>query len=184
MKSSLLAVLLLPAIARADIPIMTRADLALLAQAPPPPRAPLPTLPPPPAEAHRAQAGPPAPSPPQEPPDPPDAPIIVVPNADGVLDLTNLAPPGDTDGVPNPFRVHHRPPTQFRELPLAIDSVLIGDRSADASAVINGELYTAGDRLEDLAIISIAADTIELQRGPVLLKVPVQDQPTLLRIPR
>jgi len=170
MKSWIFTLILLAGIARAETPIMKAADLAALAETAPPPLAPVPAAPAPPPPPVR-DAG-------------PDAPIVAVPNADGVLDLTGISQIEDSDRLPNPFRVRHHPAVQFRELPLAIGSVLVGDGGTEAAVIINGELYGAGDRLEDLAITSITADSVELRRGPILLKVPVQDQPTTLRLPR
>jgi hypothetical protein len=169
MKSWIFTLLLLPGIADAQVPTMKAADLAALAETAPPPREPVPATPAPPLPPAR-DAG-------------PDAPIVVVPNAKGILDLAGIGQTEDSDRVPNPFRVRHRPQLQFRELPLAIGSVLVGDGAGEAAVIINGELYAAGDRLEDMAITSITADSVELRRGPILLKVPVQDQPTILRLP-
>jgi len=149
-----------------DPPVMTAADMALLADPGPAPLAPCPAAPAP--ARHDSQ----------------DAPVIVRPNADGVLDLTGIGETEDPGRISNPFRVRYHPQLQFREVPLAIASVLVGDRGEEPSAIINGELYSPGDRLEDMVVTAITADSVELRRGAILLNIPVQDQPTMLRLPR
>ncbi len=147
-------------------PVMKAADMALLADMGPAPRAPCPLAP-----APERNGG-------------PEAPVIVRPNADGVLDITGVGETEIPESISNPFRVRYHPQLQVREAPLAIESVLIGGRGENSSVVINGEIYSLGDRWEDMDVAAITASSVELRRGAILLDVPVQDQPTILRLPR
>jgi hypothetical protein len=153
------------------IPTMKAADLFALADAETGPRPPVPAVPAPPPPAGAPEA-------------PPDASIIIQPNPDGILDLAAIGDGETAARDSNPFRVRYHPPAQAREMPLAVESVLVGARPADASAVINGDLYSPGDRLAEMTIAAISPDTLELRRGALLLKIPVQERPTLLRLPR
>lgn len=115
---------------------------------------------------------------------PADGPAVVSPNADGILDLTAASVPQDPDPLPNPFRVRYRPRMQVREVSLQIGLILVGSRPEDASAVINGKLYSRGDRFEGLLISSITPDTIEFRQDKLLLRVPIEDRPVTLRLLR
>ena len=140
------------------------------------PRAPVPALPnpsgPPPAASADTGAG------------VVDSPIIISPNADGVLDVAGAGEPMEDDRIPNPFRVRYHPKPQTRDISLAIDLVLVGDKPADSSAMINDRLYSPGDTLEGMSIVAIGAETIELRQGKLLVRVPVEDKPAVLRLPR
>ena len=105
-----------------------------------------------------------------------DGPVVVLPNADGVLDLAGAIQAQVLDAVPNPFRVRYHPAAQICEVPVEISAVLIGTDPTEASAIINGKLYSPGDRLEGLRITSIAADILELRQGDILLRLPVEDE--------
>jgi hypothetical protein len=67
---------------------------------------------------------------------------------------------------------------------LAIGSVLVGVPPAEPSVLINGAIYARGDTWEDLLITGITAEWLELRHGPVLVRIPVRDEPAVLRMPR
>ena len=115
----------------------------------------------------------------------PDAPPLVIrPDADGVLDVAAAMQARSYDAIPNPFRIRYRPVPPIREVPLVITAVLIPARPEDASVVINGQLYSAGDTIEGLKLSAITADGLELRGDDLVLQVPVQDQAPKLRISR
>ena len=107
---------------------------------------------------------------------------IILPDGEGVLDLAAVRQAQDFDAIPNPFRIRYRPPAAVREVPLVISTVLITGRPEDASAIINGRLYSPGDRLEGLRLSRIEAERLELTGDGVVLRVPVQDRPPKLRL--
>ena len=158
-----------------SVPTMNSSQLAGAA-IPSSPRAPVPALPSP-------GGSPPAAS---DHPTPTavNPPIILSPNADGVLDVAGAGEPMEDDRVPNPFRVRYHPQPQTRDVPLAIGLVLVGDKPADCSAIINGRLYSPGDTLEGMSIAVIGADTVELRQRNLIVRVPVEDKPAILRLPR
>ena len=149
-------------------PVIRAADLAVLGEqgTQSPPRAPVPSIPPPDPAAAPAAAAP------------------LAPNQDGVIDLVAAAAQPDADSQPNPFRVRHRPKPAVREVPLAVQAALRASGARGASAVINGETCCAGDRVDDLVVEAIGAGSVTLRRGPILIEVPVQEQPVLVRMPR
>ena len=155
------------------VPTMSDAQLAGAAL-PSAPREPVPAVPaapaPPPASPATAGAI--------------DPPVILSPNGDGILDVADAEEPMEDDRVPNPFRVRFHPHPQTRDVPLAIGLVLVGDKPADSSAIINGRLYSPGDLLEGLSIAAIGADILELRQGNLTVLVPVQEKPAILRLPR
>jgi hypothetical protein len=112
------------------------------------------------------------------------APAVVLPNADGVLDLAGAIQAQAFDAIPNPFRNRYHPALQIQELPLAITVVLVGPPPAVPSARINGELYCLGDKFEGLTIAAITADTLELRQDDIRVCVPVQDLTPKLRLLR
>jgi hypothetical protein len=109
--------------------------------------------------------------------------VVVVPNADGVLDLAGAVQAQIADATPNPFRVRYHPELPNAELPLAISAVLIGRSPAEPSAIVNGQLCSGGDLIQGLKITAITADMLELRQGNILLRVPIRDQVPRLRLP-
>jgi hypothetical protein len=114
----------------------------------------------------------------------PEAPIVVLANADGVLDLAGAIQAQTFDAIPNPFRNRYHPAPQIREVPLAITAVLIGRPPAMASAIVNGQLYSAGDKLEGLTVAAITAEGLDLRQDAILVRVPVQPLTPRLRLLR
>jgi hypothetical protein len=116
----------------------------------------------------------------------PGAEPVLAPNADGILDLAAVPARGETvEGITNPFRVRWQPPRPARETSVAIGAVLIGDGRPDAtSAVINGSVYSPGDRFEGLSIAAIGSDAIELRAEGIRVRLPVREAPLILRLAR
>ena len=112
----------------------------------------------------------------------PPPPVIVMPNADGILDLTGIGKPAGPDDTPNPFRPRSSPPTPAREARLSVRSVLVG--GGIPAALLNGDVVGIGETWEGMAVAAITDDAVELSQGPFLLRVPVQEEPVLIRLPR
>jgi hypothetical protein len=127
---------------------------------------------------------------PAVPPLPPQArveaePLVEIrPDSDGVLDESAVATVEDPDGATNPFRIRYRPPLPMQDLRLGIDSILIGAGGGRNTAVINGRPYSAGDELYGLRLSAVSEETVDLRHGNLLLRLPVQDKPITLRLPR
>jgi hypothetical protein len=105
---------------------------------------------------------------------------LVKPNGDYVIELDAnlfLAPIPATN---NPFVQLYQPPVAFHEVALVIEAALPGPT---ASAVINDQLYSVGDRLEGLTVYRIAADTVYLRKDAFLLECPVSEKSLKLRLP-
>jgi hypothetical protein len=145
-----------------EAPIVKAADIQPKHE-PPPARPPVPALPRP-AE--------------------PEQLVVITPDPDGVLDESALPVLEEPDAIPNPFRVRYHPPLPMRDVRVGIDSILIGAGSGQDCAVINGKLYSAGDVLCGLRISSISDEAVDLRHGELLLRLPVQDKPVTLRLPK
>jgi hypothetical protein len=115
-------------------------------------------------------------------PGPAPGPAVILPDADGVLDIAAAVQARSFDAIPNPFRVRDRPAPLIREVPLVISAVLIPGRPEDASAIVNGRLCSPGETIEGLKLSRIGAESLELQGEGVVLHVPVEDRPPKLRL--
>jgi hypothetical protein len=122
--------------------------------------------------------------PPLPSPDPGETAVVVVPDADGVIDETGAVLVGDNEGIPNPFRMRDRPAPSTREERLTVESILVAGRPDRCAAVINGRICSPGENLDGLRVAAISAETIELRHNRLLLRMPVQDGPVTLRLLR
>jgi hypothetical protein len=141
------------------------------------------------AELLGAAGGPPLPDAPARPrsarppdPAPSESPLRLVPDADGLVDLTGVGRPEPVEAVPNPFRLRYRPAGAVREVPFAVASVLVGARPRDAAAIINGAVCSPGDTVEGMTIAGISADGLDLERGGLRILLPLSDRPLRLRL--
>ena len=116
--------------------------------------------------------------------DPGEPVVVVVPDADGVLDETGALQVRDTDGIPNPFVLRSRPAAQTREERLTVESILVGARPDRNAAVVNGRVCSPGEILDGLLVAAISQDAIDLRHNRLLLHVPVQEGPVTLRLSR
>lgn len=101
----------------------------------------------------------------------------LVPNADGVIDLT--APPAAGDKEVNPFAVRSLPLEAVREVTLHASGVIDGP---NACAVVNGRVLQPGDPIESLAVVRIESDAVLLRHGEHLLRLPVGAKPVRIRL--
>lgn len=105
---------------------------------------------------------------------------LITPSPDYVIELDPnffLTPSPTTN---NPFVQLYQPPVVFRELSLVISAAVPGPTP---SAVINGEPYSVGDRLEGLTVQKIEPDTVYLRKDAFLLACPVSERTLKLRLP-
>lgn len=110
--------------------------------------------------------------------------VVITPDADGILDETRTAPAGNSDAIANPFRERYRPPLQMREVRVTIESIVIGRLPGENAAIISGRLYSPGDTLGGLRVAAVSAEAVDLRDNLLLLRLPVQDGPVTLRLPR
>lgn len=101
----------------------------------------------------------------------------LVPNAEGVLDLTALASNHREEG--NPFAVVPVANTA-REVMLHVSGIIGGMR---ACAVINDRLVETGDVVESLTVERIEDRSVLMRFGETKLRVPVGESAVRVRLP-
>jgi hypothetical protein len=108
--------------------------------------------------------------------------VAVQAGPDGVFDVAGALESEERDAIPNPFRIRNLPKARVREVTLAVSSVLVGARSDESSALINGRPYACGDRIEGWKIESISAEAIGLSDNHFRVRLPVTDAAAVLRV--
>ena len=117
----------------------------------------------------------PVPVSPTLPPEP-----TLTPNADNVIDLVAFVV-SEKPGEPvNPFTVRTVPPEAMREVTLHVGGIVAGPM---ACAVINDRLVQVGEIIESLAVERIEADAVLLRHSGRLLRRPVAEKSTRVRLP-
>lgn len=106
----------------------------------------------------------------------PAAEPALVPNAEGLLDLTAVRTGDET----NPFAVRTLPPESVREVSLRVGGIV---RGPSPCALINGRPVQAGDRIESLDVVRIESAAVLLRRGSELLRLPLTEKPVRIRLP-
>lgn len=141
-----------------------------------------PTTSPPPPPAPLVSPAVEKPAPPVTPPaiPLPAAPLVLMPNADGVIDLAAAALAAPSGEPQNPFVVRAVPPESVREVSLHITGIVTG---AVPCAVINDRLVQAGEMFDSFAVERIAADAVFLRRGEHQLRLPVAEKAARVRLP-
>jgi len=102
----------------------------------------------------------------------------LVPNADGVIDLT--APAAKPGEPVNPFAVRAAPDGTIREVLLHVSGLIAGPR---ACAVINERLVQAGDVVETFRIERVDPEAVSLRLGSQRLRLPLSEKPVRVRLP-
>lgn len=128
-----------------------------------------------PAEIHPPPAAPAVP-----PAAPTSDPSLLVPNADGVIDLAAVALAQSSSEPINPFAVRSVPADRVREVTLRIAGLVGGERPC---AVVNDRRVQAGDHIESLAVERIEPDAVVFTYGEHRLRLPVAESPTRVRLP-
>ena len=80
----------------------------------------------------------------------------------------------------NPFTVRTVPPEAMREVTLHVGGIVAGPM---ACAVINDRLVQVGEIIESLAVERIEADAVLLRHSGRLLRLPVAENSTRVRLP-
>lgn len=120
-------------------------------------------------------SAPPAPSVP-----PPLAEPAILPNADGLIDLTALlTQPRDGDDV-NPFAVRSLPADAIREVTLHVQGVIGG---AAPCALINQRTVQPEQTIESLSLAGVEANAVLVRHAGHLLRLPVAEKPVRIRLP-
>lgn len=114
--------------------------------------------------------------PPAAPPDP----SLLVPNADGVIDVAAVALAQTSGETANPFAVRSIPADRVRDVTLRIAGLVGGDRPC---AVVNDRRVQAGDHIESLTVQRIEPDAVVFAYGEHRLRLPVADTPAHVRLP-
>lgn len=105
---------------------------------------------------------------------------MLVPNADGMIDLTVAATGAKTEEKTNPFAVRTLPADSVREVSLQVGGIVAGPV---ACAVINDRLVQAGDTIESLAVERIESDGVVLRHAGQRLRLPVGGKTLRVRLP-
>jgi hypothetical protein len=117
------------------------------------------------------------PTPPAPPPelsvDPEPA---LMPNADGLIDLTSVDVPAASEV--NPFAVRSAPAQPPREIELRITGILAG---AKPCAIINGQLVEPGGTVEGLILKRIEPAAVIFTLGRHRLRAPISSDPVRVR---
>jgi hypothetical protein len=105
---------------------------------------------------------------------------VLTPNAENVIDLVAVIV-AEKPGEPvNPFTVRTVPPEAMREVSVHVGGIVAGPA---ACAVVNDRLVQAGETIESLAVERIEPDAVLLRHSGRLLRLPVTEKPTRVRLP-
>lgn len=115
------------------------------------------------------------------PPSPPlNDPSMLVPNADGVIDVAAVTAAQEAGESTNPFAVRAVPTDRVHEVTLRIAGLVGGERPC---AVVNDRRVQTGDRIESLTVERIETDAVVFAYGEHRLRLPVAETPTRVRLP-
>lgn len=103
---------------------------------------------------------------------------VLLPNADGLIDLTVLPPSRDGD-EDNPFAVRILPADAVREIPVHVAGVVGGEKPC---AFVNGRPVQEGESVDSLRVVRIAAEGVLFLQGSHLLRIPVSAKPVRVRV--
>lgn len=122
------------------------------------------------------------------PPSAPSAPSVpsplaepaILPNADGLIDLTALlAQTRDGDDV-NPFAVRSLPADAIREVTLHVQGVIGG---AAPCALINQRTVQPEQTIESLTLVGVEPNAVLVRHAAHLLRLPVAEKSVRIRLP-
>jgi hypothetical protein len=100
----------------------------------------------------------------------------LMPNADGVIDLSSVVAPASSEV--NPFAVRAAPAQTPREIELRITGIMAG---AKPGAIINGQLLEPGAVVEGLTLARIEPGAVILTLGRHRLRAPLSAEPIRVR---
>ena len=111
---------------------------------------------------------------------PPSAEPTLTPNADNVIDLAAFVVTAKPGEPVNPFTVRAVPPDSMREVTVHVGGIVAGPLPC---AVINDRLVQVGETVESLVVERIEADAVFLRHSGRLLRLPVSEKSTRVRLP-
>lgn len=110
------------------------------------------------------------------PPQPTAEITLLMPNADGVIDLVAAAALAAGEAI-NPF-VLRQPAEADRETVLAVQGVVRGEHPC---ALVNNTVLAVGDQLHGLRLLRIEADALFFTINEYTLRIPVNGEPVRVR---
>jgi hypothetical protein len=105
---------------------------------------------------------------------------FLTPNADNVIDLAAFVVTAKPGEPVNPFTVRAVPPESMREVTVHVGGIVAGPV---ACAIINDRLVQLGETVESLVVERIEADAVFLRHSGRLLRLPVSEKTTRVRLP-
>lgn len=104
---------------------------------------------------------------------------VLMPSADGVIDIAGALAGNGTGEPVNPFAVRVASSEPAHEITLRVDGVIEG---MTAGAVINDEVVETGEMIDGLWLERIEPDAVVLREGDERLRIPVAGKPTRVRL--
>ena len=94
----------------------------------------------------------------------------LVPNADGMIELSAEILDEVDRSEPNPFVKRYQSQTTFREIVINVSGASLGPRP---TASVNGRLLNVGDTWEGFTVAAITRDAVYFQKEIFLLQIPL-----------
>ena len=94
----------------------------------------------------------------------------LVPNADGMIELSAEILDEVDRSEPNPFVKRYQSQTTFREIVITVSGASLGPRP---TASVNGRLLNVGDAWEGFTVAAITRDAVYFQKEIFLLQIPL-----------
>lgn len=105
---------------------------------------------------------------------------ILVPNADGMIDVVTAALAAKSGEAANPFAVRTVNAETVKEVTLRVHGIVAGPV---ACAVINDRLIQTGETIGSLTVEKVEADVVLLRHGGHRLRLAVSEHPVRIRLP-
>lgn len=106
--------------------------------------------------------------------------VTVVPNTEGVIEISGALFSALDGGVQNPFLQQYRGDATARELTITVAGIVLGPQP---TTVLNGKVYAIGDHIESFLIAAIQQDLVVLRWENFVLQIPLQERPVVVRYP-
>lgn len=106
--------------------------------------------------------------------------LLLLPNAEGVIDLLAASVPANETEEINPFAVRSVPPDAVREIAVHLTGLIQG---AKPCALVNGRPVEPGETVETLTLLRIEDGAAVFQHGPHRLRLPVGEKPVKVKLP-
>lgn len=119
---------------------------------------------------------------------PSDTGVMLKPDSNGLIDvpafLAAQEKRADAEPVSNPFRRRFHPPGPSRDNVFQVSALMRSPEGSSDCCIINGAVMGRGEMLSGLLVRSVEADGVVLCDGRLSLYLPLQDDPTTVRLPR